>query len=125
MSKYDIILGSNFAERVPYPSLGKAEEALADGRHGGGCCIEIVVPYDEAVKIIDGIRTRKRTLYIAASHITPLVHEDKSRRVFGHAPVTRGGMLRYLDDAYSKSIRASVAVQIRIYDNCLFLGSNY
>lgn len=124
MNTFNIVIGLDCATKVPYATLKEAEEALADKRHGDNCRIQALVPYDEAVKIVNGIRTRKRTLYVAASQYAPSLSEpDHGYNVFAHVQVTRGGLLRYLDNSYTPKLRSLAAVEISLYSNCVFLGS--
>lgn len=88
--------------------------------------IEMALTYDDAVKLVKQVKTRRVRLWLTVSQFAP----DAGRfgkdgwHVSGFVPVTRGAVLRFLQEAYtSKHYSGRAMVRMGLYTDCLFIGA--
>lgn len=124
MNTFKIWCGLDNSVAVPYPNYTSAMEALTEQRHGGGAFLELMMGHDAAVAILRSARvTSGRTLFLAASQFAYGEHTSNWERVGAHVKITRVELLKYLDSAYPKQIRADLKIRIAVYRECLFVGN--
>lgn len=86
--------------------------------------IQVRATYDDAVKLVKFIKTRKVKLLMMVSHYAPDAKAPNCREgrpVHGYIPVTRGAVLVFLEDVYGK--RRNM-VMMDLYAHCLFVGAS-
>lgn len=85
-------------------------------------CKELIVEYDEAVKIINRVQGKRFRLSVRMHAPAKDDPENAYYPVMACVPVSKRELLKALSDMYSEPMRAKALVMIQEYSNLIFVG---